>query len=68
MKKKLNFIITPDGQVQLEVKGLKGKKCMEIAQSFAQAIDGQITKNQTTSEFFEPQEVTLSHEIFPKQF
>lgn len=51
------FEITIDktGEVQLHVKGFKGRACLEVVKLFEQMV-GEMKSQQTTSEFYEPEE------------
>jgi hypothetical protein len=52
------FAITIDktGKVQLHIKGVKGKKCLEVAKMFAQIV-GKMGDPKLTAEYYEPETV-----------
>jgi hypothetical protein len=47
--------IGPDGQVSLEVKGYKGRRCVEVAKLFEKVV-GEISSQRLTREFYDPEE------------
>jgi hypothetical protein len=54
-EREYEITIAPDGGVELQVKGFKGKRCLEAAKLFEQII-GAARSQQNTSEFYEPDE------------
>jgi hypothetical protein len=50
-KKEIEFIIKPTGEVEFTVKGVKGKKCVPLADLFKTL--GEITNARNTSEYYE---------------
>jgi hypothetical protein len=54
-QREFDITIEPDGSVELHVKGIKGKGCMEVAKLFEQIV-GEMKSQQQTSEFYEPEE------------
>lgn len=46
--------ISPKGKVTVQVKGAKGKACMEYAEWLAQVV-GKIEEQSRTSEYYEPE-------------
>ncbi len=60
--KEIEFIITPDGNVEFTVKGAKGGQCVPVTDVFK--LLGKVTSEQTTAEFYEKEDdntVTISH-------
>ena len=55
-EREYEITIQPDGQVNLHVRGYKGKGCLEAVQMFEQIV-GELKSRQATSEFYEPDEV-----------
>lgn len=51
IRQEIEFIILPDGNVQLTVKGAKGAQCIPIADLFK--VLGEMTTEQSTSEFYD---------------
>lgn len=54
-QREFDITIGPDGDVELHVKGYKGKGCLEVAKLFEQII-GEAKAQRETSEFYEPEE------------
>jgi hypothetical protein len=54
-QRELEITIHADGQVQLHVKGYKGRKCLDVMQVFERLV-GELKSQQVTNEFYEPEE------------
>jgi acylphosphatase len=54
-QREFNITIAPDGNVEVHVKGYKGKSCLEVIKMFEQVV-GEIKSRQETTEFYEPDE------------
>lgn len=52
-KHELEIEIGPTGDVQVHVKGAKGKQCLNYVELFSQM--GQVKDQQLTGEFYEPE-------------
>ncbi|MBI3944765.1 MAG: DUF2997 domain-containing protein [Armatimonadetes bacterium] len=50
-KEQIEFIIRPDGEVEFVIKGVKGRKCEEIARLFESL--GAVEKAGNTGEYYE---------------
>jgi hypothetical protein len=55
-QREFDILISPNGDVQLQVLGYKGKTCLEAMRMFEQII-GELKSQTLTSEFYEPDEV-----------
>lgn len=56
---KIIFKVLPDGNFKFEVKGIKGKKCIDFTKDFEEAI-GEVVQRYYTSEFYQTEsEVSL---------
>ncbi|HWI58440.1 MAG TPA: DUF2997 domain-containing protein [Bacillota bacterium] len=55
LHREFDLTIHPDGRVELHVKGLKGRSCLQVIKFFEQIV-GEIQSQQQTSEFYEPEE------------
>jgi hypothetical protein len=49
----LEIVITPSGEVQVDVKGMKGKACLEPMTLFEEAI-GRVKTKRLTAEYYAP--------------
>ncbi len=54
-QREFEITIAPDGNVELHVKGFKGKSCLEVVKLF-ESIVGELQAQNQTSEFYEPEE------------
>lgn len=52
--------IGADGNVELHVKGYKGRSCREAVKLFEQIV-GEVKSQRETSEFYEPEEQVRHH-------
>jgi len=53
-REEMEIHISPDGEVKIDVKNLKGKRCLEYLDLFVNAI-GPIKEKQMKPEFYEPE-------------
>jgi hypothetical protein len=51
-KIEIEVTLTPDGQVKLETRGLKGQSCMEEIEVLERQL-GKVVRRQKTSEFYQ---------------
>ena len=54
-QREFEISIGADGNVELHVKGYKGKSCLEAMKVFEQIV-GDVKSQRETSEFYEPEE------------
>lgn len=52
MKQELEITITPDGEVKIEVKGVKGSSCVDLTKDIEEAL-GVVTDREHTSEYYQ---------------
>jgi hypothetical protein len=50
-KKEIEFVIKPNGEVEYTIKGIKGKKCVPLADLFKTL--GEVTEAKNTSEYYQ---------------
>ena len=55
VQREFNITIGADGNVEVHIKGYKGKSCTEAVKLFEQIV-GEIQSEQKTTEFYEPEE------------
>lgn len=55
--KQIKLRIYPDGVVQAEVEGVKGKKCVDYVSLIESLLDAEIVDLEFTSEYYEEGEV-----------
>ncbi|MDI6755231.1 MAG: DUF2997 domain-containing protein [Thermodesulfobacteriota bacterium] len=63
-KQELEIIIDENGEIQMDIKGMKGKKCLDFAQMVAKAV-GELKDKKVKPEFYQ-QEVELSKDLRAK--
>lgn len=57
--KKLKIKLLPNGEIQMETQGVKGKKCLDYIEVLKKLVDVKIEKTQITQEYYETEtEVT----------
>lgn len=49
----IDVFIEKNGQVRIEVRGVKGTSCLEITAALEQALGGQIAEREMTAESYE---------------
>ena len=54
-QREYEITIGPDGKVELNIHGYKGKGCLDAVKMFEQII-GSVASQRATSEFYEPEE------------
>lgn len=54
-QREFEITIAPDGNVQVHIKGYKGKSCLEALRMFEQVV-GKIKSQHETNEYYEPEE------------
>jgi flagellar hook-basal body complex protein FliE len=52
MKKEMEISISPEGEITIHVKGVKGKKCLDFSK-FLEGAMGEVVEREKTSEFYE---------------
>lgn len=52
VKQELEITITPDGEVKIEVKGVKGSSCVDLTKDIEEAL-GTVKARENTSEFYQ---------------
>ena len=51
--KKLKIKLMPNGEIQMETMGIKGKKCLDYIEVLKKLVDVKITKTQLSQEYYE---------------
>ncbi len=55
-KKQLKIKLLPNGEIQMETVGVKGKKCLDYVEMIKLFTDSKITKQELTNEYYEQEE------------
>ncbi len=59
-QREFDITIGPSGEVNLHIRGYKGKSCLEVVKLFEKIV-GRVKSQQETSEFYEPEEEVRFH-------
>lgn len=51
---KMNVTIMPNGEVKMQIEGIKGKKCLDLSKGFEEAL-GEVADRKLTSEYYQEQ-------------
>jgi len=62
----IDIFIDKDGQVRIEVRGVKGGSCLEMTAALEQALGGQITERELTAESDETAQQWLQSDLTVK--
>lgn len=55
--KSVQIKLKPDGSMEIETHGVKGKQCLKYMDIFTSMLQAQITDSAFTSEYYETEEV-----------
>ena len=53
MSKKMKIKLLPNGEIQMETIGVKGKKCLDYIEVLKKLVDVKILDTQLTQEYYE---------------
>lgn len=59
MEKRINIQIFPDGRIQAETLGIKGKKCTDYLRLLEEILDAEAVDSSYKPEYHEAEEVVL---------
>lgn len=62
-KKQLKITLLPNGEIQMQTVGVKGKKCLDYVKMLEVLADARIMKQTLTSEYYEQEENVYNDEI-----
>lgn len=62
MAKKLKIKLLPNGEIQMETQGVKGKKCLDYIEVLKKLVDVKITDTQLSQEYYETESEVTSTE------
>ena len=61
MSKKMKIKLLPNGEIQMETLGVKGKKCLDYIEVLKKLVDVKIADTKFTQEYYETEtEITSS--------
>ncbi len=67
-KKQLKITLLPNGEIQMQTVGVKGKKCLDYVEMLKVLADARIEKQEFTSEYYEQEELAYNNEIEDIQY
>ena len=56
MTKKMQIRLLPNGEIQMETHGVKGKKCLDYIELLKKLVDVKIADTKFTQEYYETEE------------
>ncbi len=62
MSKKMKIKLLPNGEIQMETIGVKGKKCLDYIEVLKKLVDVKIADTQLTQEYYESETEITSNE------
>lgn len=66
-KKQLKIKLLPNGQIQMQTVGIKGKKCLDYLDMMKILADIKIEKQEFTSEYYEQEEQITNNQDVIKE-
>ena len=57
--KKLKIKLLPNGEIQMETQGVKGKKCLDYIEILKKLVNVKITDTQLSQEYYETESEIL---------
>ena len=59
----IEVIIDRDGEVQIRVRGVKGKSCLALTQALEEQLGGKVDKRSLTSDYYDEGTVRQSENL-----
>lgn len=59
MTRRIQVQIFPDGRIQAETQGIKGKKCTEYIKVLEEILEAETVDSEYTSEYYATEDVTV---------
>lgn len=60
-EKKLKIKLLPNGEIQMETQGVKGKKCLDYIDILKKLVDVKITDTQFSQEYYETENEVINN-------
>ena len=61
-EKKMKIRLLPNGEIQMETIGVKGKKCLDYIEVLKKLVDVKITDTQLSQEYYETEADVINTE------
>ena len=58
MKRELEIVISPEGEVSMQVKCVSGSACEDFTKFLEDALGGEIIERRRTAEYYQAEETT----------
>ena len=62
-KKQLKIKLLPNGEIQMQTVGVKGKKCLGYVEMLKLLADVRIEKQELTNEYYEQEDIEYNQNI-----
>ena len=62
-KKQMKIKLLPNGEIQMETVGVKGKKCLDYVEMLKFLADARVEKQELTSEYYEQEELEYNQDV-----
>ena len=62
-KRQLKIKLLPNGEIQMQTVGVKGKKCLDYVELLKLLADVKIEKQELTDEYYEQEEVSYNENV-----
>lgn len=62
-KKQLKITLRPNGEIQMQTVGVKGKKCLDYIELLKTLADVKIEKQEFTPEYYEEEQVKYTENV-----
>ena len=56
----IDVFLQPDGTVKVEVRGVKGQKCLALTEDIEKLLGGQVIAREKTPEYDEQEQATVT--------
>ncbi|KYZ76190.1 hypothetical protein AXX12_07030 [Anaerosporomusa subterranea] len=66
MQKQFRLQIFPDGRVQVELEGIKGKKCTDYIALLEELTGSETYESAYTADYYEQEDITLQNDLHSK--
>lgn len=65
---KMKIRLFPDGSIQMDTEGIKGKRCMDYAKVLERLADAKISSIEKTEEYYQQEMLTLDEQTTEKNY
>lgn len=62
MSKKMKIRLLPNGEIQMETIGVKGKKCLDYIEVLKKLVDVKVADTQLSQEYYESETEIINQE------